>query len=1173
MGEKGQFVHLHVHSHYSLLDGLSKVPDLIAKAKEQGSSALALTDHGVMYGTIEFYEGCLKAGIKPIIGCEVYIVRGSLTDKVPTATGKKDYFHLTLLAYNYAGYLNLMKISTKAHVDGYYYRPRIDYDFLEQHAEGLVAMSGCLRGELPSSILMGDEKRVEELLAWHQRVFPNNYYLELQHHPHLPNQQKVNERLKEIARERSLPLVATCDSHYLCADDSEAQDVLLCVQTGAKVTDEKRFSMRGEIFDLTDPKELADAFSDVPEALSNTQKIADQCEVKLELGKIILPCFDLPEGETPQSRLLDMVANGTRWRFGDNPSEEVKQRLEYELSIIHQMKYESYFLVVSDFINWSKERGIMIGPGRGSGAASMVSYVLNITDLNPLEYDLIFERFLNPERISMPDFDIDFADDRRGEAIEYVVNKYGKERVAQIVTFGTMAARAAIRDTGRALGFSYSEVDRIAKLIPFGVDLDEAMKNVDELRGLYDGDAKIKGLVDLARKLEGVVRHTSVHAAGVVIADQDLVNYAPLQTASKGDISLVTQYSMSPIEKLGLLKIDFLGLKNLTIIKNTLRIIRKTREIDIDISKLPLDDKPTYQLLSKGLTTGVFQLESDGMKRNLQTLKPTVFSDIIAMVALYRPGPIELIPDFIDRKHGKKKIEYLHPKLEPILKETYGIAVYQEQVLRIARDLCGFTMGEADVLRKAIGKKNEALLLEQRRKFVDGGLANGVGQKVAERLFEFVEPFARYGFNKAHASCYAMIAYQTAYLKAHYPNEFLAALMTSDQGDLDKVAKNIAEAERMGIKVLPPSVNESFTDFAVVKESGNIRFGLNVIKNVGRKVSDLIVEERKERGVYSSLGDFLNRVPKDALNKKTLESLAKAGALEEFGDRRELLENVEGMVEFVARLHRTDNTNQLGIFGESVMSAPTWQLKPGQLSTEKERLAWEKELLGTFVSKHPLKEIGPQLAGLVTPIDTLHESSDGKKVKLGGIIASVQKVKTKTNDEMMFMRLEDLTGSLEVIIFPKILQASRDLLTTDRVVVIEGKVNVKDRVSDEDGEIVIRSEAKIVAETIKEVTELSLAELKRNQVVYPTHSVPVPIALPVSDGGFRYQAGNLVVRLPKEFGAEKLKSLKQLLEQHPGEVGVEIEVFAKNIWQRLKTTTKVSQTKDLERDLIRALAN
>ncbi|MBN2585034.1 DNA polymerase III subunit alpha [Patescibacteria group bacterium] len=1169
-----KFVHLHVHSHYSLLDGLSKIPDLIAKAKEQGSNALALTDHGVMYGVIEFYEGCLKAGIKPIVGCEVYVVSGSLSDKAPTATGKKDYFHLTLLAYNYAGYLNLMKISTKAHVDGYYYRPRIDHDFLEQHAEGLIAMSGCLRGELPAAILADDERQIAKLLDWHQKVFPNNYYLELQHHPNIANQQRVNERLKSIARERGLPLVATCDSHYLCADDVEAHDVLLCVQTGAKVTDETRFSMRNEVFDLTDPEELIKAFNDVPEAISNTQKIADQCEVKIDLGKIVLPKFDLPEGETLRGRLLAMVEVGTKRRFGDNPSEAVKQRLDYELSVICQMNYESYFLVVADFIHWAKDQGIVVGPGRGSGAASMVSYVLDITDLNPLEYDLIFERFLNPERISMPDFDIDFADDRRGEVIEYVVGKYGKNRVAQIVTFGTMAARASVRDTGRALGFSYAEVDRIAKLIPFGASLSEAIKSVDELKGLYERDAKVKKLIDLAKKLEGVVRHTSVHAAGVVIADKDLVNYTPLQTASKGDISLVTQYSMFPIEKLGLLKIDFLGLKNLTIIKNALRIIRKTKGVELDIAKLPLDDKPTYQLLSKGLTTGVFQLESDGMKRNLQLLKPMALSDIIAMVALYRPGPIELIPEFIDRKNGKHKIEYLHPKLEPILKETYGIAVYQEQVLRIARDLCGFTMGEADVLRKAIGKKIGSLLLEQKKKFIEGGVANGVTRSVAEKLFEFVEPFARYGFNKAHASCYGMIAYQTAYLKTHYPNEFLAALMTSDQGDLDKVAKNIAEAEHMKIKVLPPSVNESFTDFAVVKDTGNIRFGLNVIKNVGRKVSDLVVEERKTNGIYVNLEDFLKRVPKDALNKKTLESLAKAGALDDFGDRRQLFDNVESMVEFVNRLYRTGDIDQLGIFGADVAPATVWQLKPGPLSTEKERLAWEKELLGTFVSKHPLKELGPKLAEFVTPINSLHEDSDNKQVKVGGIIASIQKVKTRTNDEMMFMRLEDLTGSLEVIVFPKVLQAVRNLLTTDRVVVIEGRVNVKDRVSDEDGEIIIRSEAKIIAETIKEVTELSLAELKQALPQRQSNGGAIPAPAPVNANRyFRYRAGNLIVRLPREFGAEKLKSLKQLLEQHPGEVGVEIEVFAKNIWQRLKTTTKITQTRELERDLIRELTN
>ena len=680
-------VHLHVHSHYSLLDGLTKIPDLVAAAKAQGATALALTDHGAMYGIIEFYTECQKAGIKPILGCEVYVAQGSLEEKIATP-GKKGYYHLTLLAKSYSGYLNLLKITTKAHLDGYYYKPRIDHDFLAQHSEGLIAMSGCLAGEVPTAILEGRKEDAKRIALWHKNLFGEDYYLELMPHFNIPDQIKANAAMRELAQELNIPVVATCDAHYLTPEDAEAQDALLCVQTGALLSDENRFNMRGDVFDFKSPEVMTQAFADIPEAIANTEKIAEMCNVKLELGKIILPKFDLPAGETSEKGYLDkLVRTGVKKRFGDQPAPEILERIQYELGVINQMQYESYFLVVEDMIRWAKEQGVVVGPGRGSGAASMVSYVLYITDLNPLDYGLFFERFLNPERISMPDFDIDFADDRREEVIRYVVEKYGEARVAQIITFGTMAARAAVRDTGRVLGFVYNDVDRIAKLIPFGLSLDESLSAVSELKKLYDTDSQIKKLIDLSKKLEGVVRHTSTHAAGVVIGDKELVNYAPIQRAAKGEVSLVTQYSMGPIEKLGLLKIDFFGLKNLTIIKNALRIIRKTKEKELIVENIPFTDAAVYNLLSRGETVGVFQFESEGMRRNLQELKPTVLSDLIAMVALYRPGPMELIPDFIDRKHGRQKIEYLHPKLEPILKATYGIAVYQEQVLQIARDL------------------------------------------------------------------------------------------------------------------------------------------------------------------------------------------------------------------------------------------------------------------------------------------------------------------------------------------------------------------------------------------------------------------------------------------------------------------------------------------------------
>jgi len=1168
-----RFVHLHVHSHYSLLDGLSKIPELVETAKNQKANALALTDHGVMYGIIEFYETCKKAGIKPIIGCEVYIVEGDLA-KRSSISGKQNYYHLTLLAKNYTGYVNLMKITTKAHLEGYYYKPRINHEILTNHSEGLICMSGCLRGEVPSAIKNGDIKKAKEIINWHHKLFGEDYYLEIQHHPNIEDQILVNKKLKELAKELNLPLVATCDSHYLYPSDTEAHEALLCVQTGSYLDDKNRMSMKDEVFDLTDPNVLIEAFSDVPEAISNTQKIADKCNVEIELNKIILPKFDLPEGEKDyKSYLKKLVNKGIKYRFGDNPSKEILDRIEYELGIINDMNYASYFLVVRDFIEWSKNNGVVVGPGRGSGAASMVSYVLDITDLDPLDYDLIFERFLNPDRISMPDFDIDFADDRREDVIEYVVKKYGKNKVAQIITFGTMAARASIRDVGRVMNMPYGDVDKIAKLIPLGCSLKESLKIVDELGQLYKSNNNVKNLMDLAQKLEGVVRHTSVHAAGVVLADKDLVNYTPLQTASKGEISYVTQYSMGPIEKLGLLKIDFLGLKNLTIIKNALRIIRKTRKKEIEINDLPLDDKATYQLLSRGDTTGVFQFESEGMKRNLRNLRPNVFGDIIAIVALYRPGPIELIPDFINRKHGHQKIEYLHPKLEPILKETYGIAVYQEQVLRIARDLCGFTMGEADVLRKAIGKKIKEMLFEQEKKFIDGAVNNGVDIKIAEQLFEFVKPFAKYGFNKAHAASYALIAYRTAYLKTHFPNEFLAALMTSDQGDLDKIAKDIAEADRIGIKVLPPAVNESFTDFAVVKETGNIRFGLNVIKNVGHKVSDLVVDERQQNGLYKNLEDFLTRVPKEAMNKKVLGALSLSGALDEFEDRNVLFENLENMLNFVDKTHRED-TSQIGIFGENFdKEFIKLQLSEVNKSSEKERLALEKEFLGTFVSKHPLKEIMPKLKKLVNLIDSLHEDSDGRKVKVGGMITASQKVNTKKGEPMLFVKLADLTGTIEVIVFPNMLQKYGDLLKMDKILIIEGKINVKDMTHEEEGEIVVRSEAKIIVDTVMEVTDQYLREAVFDKVdnfsSQSRTSINQLVSQPISL--FKYHDNSLIIRLPKGFNGDKLKHLKEVLEKHQGDLVVEIEIYNQNKWQKLKTKTKISRDEKLDKELIKVL--
>ncbi|OGB73647.1 DNA polymerase III subunit alpha [candidate division Kazan bacterium RIFCSPHIGHO2_01_FULL_44_14] len=1162
-----EFVHLHVHSHYSLLDGLSKVPDLVERAKQQGATALALTDHGVMYGAIEFYQACKKAEIKPIIGNEIYVTQGSITDR-ELKRGEKNFYHLTLLAKDHEGYVNLMRLTTEAHLRGFYYRPRVDHDTLAKYAKGLVCLSGCLGGELAQTILHGNPEQVKQLALWHKNLFGEDYYLELQHHPNLADQQTVNNALIGLSQELDIPLVVTADSHYLCADDSEAQDVLLCVQTGAKVDDINRFSMKGEVFDLRNPQEIIDAFAHVPEAATNTVKIADKCNLEIPTGGMILPAFDLPEGATLQDYFNQELDKGLIRRFGLDIPEAVRTLADFEVSVISQMGYQSYFLIVADFVNWAKRQGILVGPGRGSAAGSMVSYALGITSIDPIKHGLLFERFLNPERVSMPDIDLDFADDRRGEVIEYVIQKYGRGRVAQIVTFGTMASRSAIRDVGRAIGMSYGEVDRIAKMVPPPqqgkyTPLSVHIQNVPELTGVYASSEQAKHLLDLAQKMEGTIRHASTHAAGVVISDKDLTHYTPLQYSPTGDQQLITQYSMYPVEAVGLLKMDFLGLKNLTIIKNSLRIIRKIHHLELDLDKLPFDDAKTFELLAAANTTGIFQLEGDGMRRYLKELKPTVFDDVVAMVAMYRPGPIEFVPDFIARKHGQKKIEYLHPKLEPILKSTYGIAVYQEQVMHIARELCGFTRGEADVLRKAMGKKIPKLLAEQKEKFINGAIANQVSDAAAQQLWHFVEPFGLYGFNRAHSVSYATISYWTAYLKAHFPNAFMAALMTSDQQDLDKIAKNIGECEHMGIKVLPPSVNRSFTGFAVVKETGDITFGLNAIKNVGQKVSDTIAEERQTNGVYQDLTDFVKRAGREVINKKTVESLVLAGALDEFGDRKIIFNNLDNILKYASGYYLRRDSTQEALFGETeVGGAETIQLQIGETATDREKLTWEREYLGTFVSQHPLKEIMPKLQGIVRPIRELSNLDDNQMGKVAGVVTRVQKVFTKNGDAMLFVNLEDLGGTIEVIVFPKVFEQTITIWERDKVVLITGKVNVKERAETQGDNIVMVAEPKIIVAEAVEVTDAYIGQLqKADTMLAPRTTVPI--------SPLEQYDNEILIKLPKGFGNGQLQELKNILEQHPGDLNVTLELFTQGRWQTIKTSTKAGMTPALEQAVVK----
>ncbi|MFC1686694.1 DNA polymerase III subunit alpha, partial [Patescibacteria group bacterium] len=1067
--KQSNFVHLHVHSHYSLLDGLIKLDDLIARAKEQGMKAIALTDHGTMYGTIEFYQKAKKAGIKPIIGVEAYVARRGHEQKTPKLDVSP--YHIVLLAKNQEGYKNLSKLTTIAHLDGYYYKPRVDLKLLKKYSKGLIALSSCMQGKIPHCLSVGKDAEAEKMALEYQEIFgKDNFYLELQVHPGLEGQKdlhdEVNQKILDLSKKTGVPVVATNDVHYLDPEDYEAHDVLLCIQTGNIVTDQNRMHQQEEEdYSFRSPEKMEEIFKDAPEAISNTQKVADRCDLEFKLGESILPNFKVPEGETPDSYLRKLCYKGLVERYAEDPpngeasknllkkkeitdeelkkvvGEKIFKRFEYEYGVIKKMGYSPYFLIVWDFVKYAKDKKIIVGPGRGSAAGSIVSYALDITTIDPLRYDLLFERFLNPARISMPDIDLDFADDRRDEVIQYVNKKYGKERVSQIITFGTMAARNALRDAGRALGMAYNDVDRIAKMIPMFADLEKALKKVPELKQAMDEDPAIERLIKMAQKLEGVARHASTHAAGVVISRDPLVELVPMQHAIRGDgNSTVAQYPMFDLEAIGLLKMDFLGLSNLTVIKNALRIIRKIRGEEIEIDDLPLDDKKTFDILREGKTTGVFQLESSGMKRYLKELKPTRFEDIIAMVALYRPGPMEWIPDYIKGKHKPKSVKYLHPKLEPILKETYGVAVYQEQVLRTARDLAGFSLGEADVLRKAVGKKIRKLLIEQKNKFVDGVEKEGHGRELGEKLFSFIEPFAGYGFNKAHATCYAMIAYQTAYLKANYPAEFMAALLTSDQGNTDRVAIEVSECRQMDIEVLPPNVNESFVEFGVIKDAGNITFGLGAIKNVGSKPAEIIVEERQKNGKYKDLDDFVKRVCSHSeANKKPLESLIQSGAMDSLGERGVLLKNLDRILSYGGEMGKSSSSGQIDIFANTkIEGTPTFELQPADPMPKKECLTWEKKLLGLYLSDHPLKEMKDFFTKNITSFNELKEKKRGDEAIVGGMIINIHKIITRSNEPMLFVKLADLSSEFEALIFPSLYKKDPQFWEEDKVVALKG---------------------------------------------------------------------------------------------------------------------------------------
>ncbi len=1041
------FTHLHVHSHYSLLDGLPKIDQLVDHAKQQGFTHLALTDHGVLYGAIEFFEACKAAGIQPIIGAEVYVAQRSRFDRQPRQDDRP--YHLILLAETLQGYYNLIKLISEANLNGYYYKPRVDLDLLEQHHEGLIALSACLSGPISRSILQQDDAHAVEMIKRYQKIFGDqSFFLEIQRHANTPEQQTVNAALIRLAAQTAAPLVATADTHYLQPQDAEAQDILVCIQTKKSVSDTDRLSMRHDDFSMGTAAELEHLFADLPEAIANTQRIAERCNVEIPLGVIQLPYYALPEGRTDNEALRELCLSNLSAHYPVEQHAAAIERLDYELEVIRKTGYASYFLIVQDFVNWARQQKIVVGPGRGSAAGSIVAYLAGITGIDPLRYDLLFERFLNPERVSMPDIDLDFADTRRAEVIRYVESKYGKDHVAQIITFGTMAARAAVRDVGRALGLTYGFCDMIAKLIPMFTSLQEALDTVPELKQLYNSDADATRLLDAALKLEGVVRHTSTHACGVVITKEPLQHYTPVQYSSTGENDIVTQYSLHPIERLGLLKMDFLGLKNLTIIEQTLELISKTTGEVVDIDHLPLTDKKTYRLLQKAQTTGIFQLESAGMKRYLRELKPTEFDDIIAMVALYRPGPMERIPDYIAGKHKKRTVTYLLPNLQPILEKTYGILVYQEQVMAMARDIAGFTAGEGYLLIKAVAKKIQRLLDEQKEKFIQGCIRNQVSRRIAEQLWEFIEPFAHYGFNKSHSTGYALIAYQTAYLKANYPAQFMASLLTSDRDDSDRIAIEVHEARMMGIDVMPPDINESYSTFTVVRESlddkPRIRFGLAAVKNVGQNLVTTVITERKANGPFKDMEDFLQRIQHRDLNKKSLESLIMCGAMAQFGESNVLLANMETLLQYNKTTQQEKQSGQANLFGGGMLPAPKLHMVSALPIPRRTQLEWERTLLGLYVSEHPLTKMHKLQLPNMQSIEAAKALRSNSPVQILGLVQQLKRVYTKSGDVMQFFQLGDATDQMEVVLFARTLQTLKTVLSDGQCVSVKGKTSKRD---------------------------------------------------------------------------------------------------------------------------------
>ncbi len=1042
--ENNQFVHLHVHTEYSLLDGASRIHQLIDRAKELNMPAIAITDHGSMYGVIDFYKAAKAKGVKPIIGCEVYVAPKSRFDKM--AVDGESYYHLILLAENQQGYKNLIELVSLAYSEGFYYKPRVDKELLRKYHEGIICLSACIAGEIPAAIIRDNPERADVLVQEYIDIFgKDNFFIEIQNHG-MPEEKKANVELVKLAEKYDLGLVATNDSHYTNRNDSEFHDVLLCIQMGKTVDEENRMRFPNDNFYLKSPEEMEKLFGAYRGAIENTVKIAERCQVDFVFGQLHLPVFPVPDGMTDESYLRKLCKERLNDRYVTVTKLET-ERLDYELSVIQKMGYDSYFLIVWDFINYAKNHDIAVGPGRGSAAGSIVAYLLGITNIDPLKYDLLFERFLNPDRVTMPDIDIDFCYVKREKVIEYVVERYGSERVAQIITFGTMAAKGAIRDVGRALNMTYSEVDRIAKMIPaeLNMTIDKALKSNPELQNAYQEEIAVTKLVDFARDVEGLPRHASTHAAGVVIARDPLTDYVPIQVSADG--FAVTQYDKDRVEELGLLKMDFLGLRTLTVISDALVLIKENRGIKVDIDAIDLEDEKTAQMLSNGDTVGVFQMESSGMTTLVKELKPNGFADIIPLVALYRPGPLGsgMVTDFINGRHGRKEVKYLHPLLEPILKETFGVILYQEQVMQIVQVLAGFTLGQADLLRRAMGKKKHSILAAQRENFLNGAHSNGIDEALAIEIFDLMAHFADYGFNKSHSAAYAMVAYQTAYLKAHYPNEFMAAMLSSVMGTSDKVGYYIEYCRHQGIQVLPPDINASKASFSVDREA--IRFGMAAVKNVGENAIESIIKAREKEDRFTSLVDFCTRVDMRVVNKRVIESLIKCGAFDSQGAKRsQLLAVLDKAVEAAGSRQRDAASGQIGLFGEEEMSEVEDVALPNIEEMPKEQiLALEKEITGFYITGHPLDKYRERMQQFMT-IESLTETEkmDGRIVKIAGLIVNSKRISTKKGETMCFIEVEDFTNKIEVVVFPKVFYQSMNVLIPDTPVIVSGRLNVNE---------------------------------------------------------------------------------------------------------------------------------